>query len=125
MAEVRETLQQRKLVLNWYCKPVSICEVQGCWGYELVTEDIGCDKFMTESVVQEGYKQRSWRKFMFRDFYMQWLRMILTTGDTSQVSLVLLLSTVCLYLSILLIWLTKRSARLPYELDQSTDLLHS
>jgi len=68
MAEVRATFVQRKLVLNWYWKPVSVCEVQGCWGCELVTEDIGCDEFMTESVVQEGYKQRSWRKVMFRDF---------------------------------------------------------
>jgi hypothetical protein len=71
-------------------------QVQGCWGCEVVTEAIQCDEFMTGSFLQEGYEQQSWRKVMFRDFYMQWLRMILTTGDTSQVSLVVVLSIVWL-----------------------------
>lgn len=97
------TFQQLKLVLNWYCKSANVCEVQGCWGCELVTEAIGCNEFKTEGVVQEWYKQRSWRKFIFRDLHMQWLRMILTTADTSQVSLVLVLSIAWLYLSSLLI----------------------
>jgi hypothetical protein len=38
--------------------------VQSCWGCELVTEGTRCDEFMTEGVVQEGYKQRCWRKFV-------------------------------------------------------------
>jgi len=57
MAEVRVTLQQRKLVLNLYNKSVNVCEVEGCWGCELVTEAIRCDEFMTAGVMQEGYKQ--------------------------------------------------------------------
>jgi hypothetical protein len=102
---------------------VNFCEVQRCWVCELVTEAIGCDELMTGGVVQEGHKQRSWRKFMFRDCYMQWLGTILQTGDTSQVSLVLVLSIVWLYLSILPIRLTESRAGLTYGLDQSTNLL--
>jgi len=48
---------------------VNVCEMQACWECELVTEVIRCDGFMTEGVVQEGCKQRSWRKVMFRNCY--------------------------------------------------------
>jgi len=111
MAEVRVTFHQRTLVFKlllqireclWNASVLGMWT--GNWSYTLWwIYDWGCcARRVQATIMEKGYVPK-----------------------LLQVSLIFVLSIEWLCLSILLTWLTKRSAGLPYELDQSTYLLHS